>query len=41
MNYQGGSSGGFLSNLIHNKLFLVGVVVIVLIIIGIVLMGVD
>jgi len=37
MNYQSGSSSGegFLSDLIHNKYFLIGAVVIILIIIGI------
>jgi hypothetical protein len=39
MNYQGESSGGgILSNLIHNKYFLIGAVVFILIIIGIILM---
>jgi hypothetical protein len=39
MDYQsGGSGGGFLSDLIHNKYFLIGAVVIILIIIGIILM---
>ena len=32
------SSGGFLSNIIHNKFFLIGIIVIILIIIGIIMM---
>ncbi|AAS89102.1 hypothetical protein C557 [Sulfolobus turreted icosahedral virus 1] len=35
---QSGSSGGFLSNLFHNKFFLIGIIVIILIIIGIIVM---